>query len=91
MPWSSLRKTPLWCCTHSVSGAPAHCTMRCGSWMAGSKRRSGGMYSANMPSQVTRQLSPSSSLRQTPPQETATRRQRESRGSTQTEWMPGTS
>jgi hypothetical protein len=42
-----------------------------------------------MPSVVTDQVSPESALCQTPPQDTATRSLRASRGSMHIEWMPG--
>src|SRR5579871_2835887 len=59
--------------------------------MFGSPRRSGGMYSANIPSAVTRQLAPPSSVSHTPPDDTPTRIVSKLRGSRQTEWMPGDS
>ena len=37
------RKTPLWCWAQRVSGSAGQRTTRCGSWMSGSSRRSGGM------------------------------------------------
>src|SRR5436853_7689523 len=49
------------------------------------------MYSARMPVARMAQLAPPSSVRQAPPQEIPTSTRRESRGSTQMEWMPGKS
>src|SRR5262245_5782102 len=49
------------------------------------------MYSARIPWDRQAQLAPPSSVRQEPPQEIPTTTRREFRGSTQTEWMPGTS
>src|SRR5262245_2923668 len=47
------------------------------------------MYSARIPSARQFHVSPASSVIQTPPQETPTDTRLLSRGSTQTEWMPG--
>src|SRR5690242_6348705 len=69
---SVVLKMPLWCCTHMLAGSDLQETRRCGSWMLGSSRRWGGMYSANMPAARVCQLRPPSAVFQTPPQETPT-------------------
>ena len=40
---SRVRKMPLWCCAHNVSGAPGHRTTRCGSCVFSWPASSGGM------------------------------------------------
>ena len=66
-------------------------TMRCGSWVAPSAARSGGMKSASMPLAVSSQPAPSSSVVQTPPQLTPTTISPARVGWGLIEWMPGTS
>src|SRR6185503_7137620 len=82
------RNTPLWCCTHIVSGAAGHCTSRCTSWASGARLFSGGKYSAYMPSDAARQFAPPSSLVQTPPVDTPMVTWPALRGSTQIEATP---
>ena len=80
-PPSVDRKIPLWCWHHTTSGSAAQRDNRCGSWMTGSKARSGGMNAARMP-EATVHVAPASSLRHAPPHDTPTSTVSAARGST---------
>ena len=84
----------LWCIERGVhvvvgtSGFDGERTIRCGSWMVGSSRRSGGMYLAAIPAPGVHDAPPSV-VRQAPPHEMPTARRSRERGSPTIEWMAG--